>query len=122
MINRVIRDDPSKGDMHNCQAITPRLLWQSMKDYELWPLYALGLTWIIPITPPQQYLTLILRGISFDTFSTNLLIIPSVVLSTCTLLALTYSAEIVGELTFMAMISQIWVLLFLVILYAKDVT
>ena len=71
---------------------------------------------------PQQYLTLILRGISFDTFSTNLLIIPSVVLSTCTLLALTYSAEIVGELTFMAMISQIWVLLFLVILYAKDVT
>lgn len=36
MVNRVIREDPSKGGMHNRQAISPSLLWQSLKDFDLW--------------------------------------------------------------------------------------
>lgn len=122
MINRIIRDDPSKGDMHNRQPITPKLLWQSLKDYDLWPLYAIGLTFQIPMTPPTQYLTLTLRGIGFDTFHTNLLVIPSTVLHMCTLMALTYAAEIVGELTFVSMIAQIWALPFVVYIYVNDIT
>ncbi|KAK3318059.1 major facilitator superfamily domain-containing protein [Apodospora peruviana] len=120
IVNRVIREDPSKSGMHNRQPITPRLLWQSLKDYDLWPLYILGLVFQIPMTPPAQYLTLSLRGLGFDVFTTNLLTIPYTVLHMITMLAVTYAAEIFGELTFISLTGQIWALPFLIYLNAVD--
>ena len=122
MINRVIREDPTKSYMHNREPITPKLLWKSMCDYDLWPLYILGLMFQIPMGPPNQYLTLTLRGLGFDTFHTNLLVVPSVVFHMFTMMALTYVAEIWKELTFTAAIPQIWALPFLIFIYVKDIT
>ena len=68
-VNRVLRDDPSKGDMHNRQGITPRALLRSLQDYNLWPLYAIGLVAFIPQGPPSRYITLILKNVGFSTVS-----------------------------------------------------
>jgi hypothetical protein len=35
MVNRILRDDPSKSDMHNRQGITLDLMWKAMKDYDM---------------------------------------------------------------------------------------
>ena len=43
MVNRLLRDDPSKGDMNNRQAVGPIRLLKACKDWELWPLYIIGL-------------------------------------------------------------------------------
>lgn len=51
MVNRVLRDDPSKGDMHNRQALSFGMFWECICDYHLWPIYLLGLTWLLPSIP-----------------------------------------------------------------------
>ncbi|PNP81035.1 hypothetical protein FNYG_05502 [Fusarium nygamai] len=121
MVNRVIRDDPSKGDMHNRQPITPKLLWASLKDYDLWPIYAIGLTFLIPATPPAQYFTLTLRGLGFNVLVTNLLTIPHTVLSIGGLLLVSYLAKW-NERSLLGLAVQIWKLPFMIYLYVVDMS
>lgn len=120
MVNRVIREDPSKSGMHNREPITLSLLWQSLKDFDLWPLYLLGLNFETPMTTPQQYLTLILRGFGFSTLTTNLLVVPSQVGHIITMLLFAYLAEVVGQLWLFGLLAQLWLLPMLAIIYVYD--
>ncbi|KAL3432155.1 major facilitator superfamily domain-containing protein [Aspergillus tetrazonus] len=116
MVNRVIRDDPSKGSMHNRQAVTPRLLWDSLKDYHMWPIYILGFVWMIPYTPEANYLTLQLRSQGFTTFQTNLLTIPAAVVSITTMITTTWLAERTNQRLLFGAAIEVWYLVLLIAL------
>jgi len=122
MVNRIIREDPRKSSMHNREPLTPVLLWQSLKDFDLWPIYILGLCFQTPMSAPSNYLTLSLRGLGFDTFNTNLLVIPTKIFHIINMLLLTYVAEVFGELTLISLLGQLWALPFLIFLNIVDLT
>lgn len=116
VVNRVLRDDPSKGDMHNRQAITPKLLWYSLCDYDLWPLYFIGLVAYIPVGTPSAYLTLTLRALGFSSFNTNLLTIPSNFIHIILLLLITWLTEYFNERALICCIQAIWLIVCLGVL------
>ena len=39
MVNRMLRDDPSKGDLNNRTGVSPRGLLRTLSEYDMWPLY-----------------------------------------------------------------------------------
>lgn len=45
-LGRVLRDDPSKSDMHNRQGLTIKNILTIITDWRLWPIYLLGLTFL----------------------------------------------------------------------------
>jgi hypothetical protein len=118
LVNRLLRDDPSKGDMNNRQAVGPRLFWAAVKDWEQWPLYLIGLTAYIPPAPPQNYLSYILRKLGFSVFHANLLTIPSQFLMAVQLLIVTWLSERSRERAIISSLSNIWIFPWLVALVA----
>jgi len=60
------------------------------------------------LTYHLQYITLVLKGVGFDTFETNLLTIPAYVIFIIGLLSLTWLSEKINERFLVASISQIW--------------
>ncbi|KAJ5703162.1 hypothetical protein N7488_010710 [Penicillium malachiteum] len=116
IVNRVLRDDPSKGSMHNRQAVTPKLLWQSLQDYHMWPIYAIGLIWQIPFTPATNYLTLQLKEVGFATFHVNLLTIPAAIVSIITITGTIWLAERTNQRFFLGAAVEAWSYILLIVL------
>ncbi|KAH8901697.1 major facilitator superfamily transporter [Thozetella sp. PMI_491] len=110
IVNSVIRDDPHKGGMFNRQGLSLKQIWECTKDYDMWPLYALGLLFGIPKYPVGQYLTLSFRGLGFNVIQTNLLSIPNVVGSSITMLLITAISELVNNRSFVSMAEDAWLL------------
>ena len=113
--NKVLRDDPSKSGMHNRQAITPKMLWESLLDYDLWPIYAIAMLYEIPASPPKAYVTLSLQHLGFDAFQITLLNIPITLLTAINLMWITALTERVGQIAIMGVLTQLWVLPLLII-------
>lgn len=135
MVNRILRDDPSKvmnsatrlaslhpgfcpfpdislwqGGMHNRQGLSASLLWDALTDYDLWPIYILGLTWSIPAVPISAYITLNLKALGFDTFETNLLTVPAYVLYLIQLIFWTWVSERINSRFWVVLVAQAWFL------------
>lgn len=100
VVNRVLRDDPSKGDMNNRQSLSLKQVWKSICDYDLWPIYFIGIIAYIPIGTIQPYMTLTLRSLGFSVFNVNLLLIPQAVAHIVLLILVTWFSERVNERSF----------------------
>lgn len=96
--------------------------WYCLTDYHMWPIYLLGLSWLMPAYPMTQYLTLVLRDAGYGTFETNLLTVPAYVLFICNLLFWCWLTEKLNERFLLASISQFWVLPLLIALETLPTT
>lgn len=110
MVNRILRDDPSKGGMHNRQGLDLKMLWKCLRDYDMWPIYLIGLTFQLIVQPLSSYLTLLLKSDGFTTFQSNLLTIPAYVLFIVNLLFWTWVSRAAKQKFLVCTISQWWAL------------
>ena len=122
MVNRILRDDPSKGSSHNREALTVSMVWQCIADYHMWPIYLLGLSWEIPKIPVGQYITLNLRNAGFDTFQVTLLTVPAYVLWILNLIFWTQMSERLNERFLLSTASQFWMIPILIALVCLPTT
>jgi hypothetical protein len=96
--------------MHNRQGLSIREIWTCIKDYDMWPLYVLGLLFGLPKYPVGQYLTLSFRGLGFSVITANLLTIPSAAGSMLTNFLITALSELIDNRAFVAMAEDAWLL------------
>ncbi|GMG51778.1 unnamed protein product [Ambrosiozyma monospora] len=108
VVNKVLRDDPTKGDMHNRQGITPKMLWQGISDYYLWPIYLIGITAYQPTNVLTAYLTLVLKGLGFKTIQVNLMAIPQYAIHIILLLTITWFSEKLNNRLGACLFQPIW--------------
>ena len=108
VVNRILRDDPTKGSMNNRQPIGLKGLYHCLIDYDMWPLYIIGIVAYIGLHTFQQYFTLMNRHLGFSVFDTNLLTIPSTVIHIIFLLLITWLSERVNERSFVCTIMPIY--------------
>ncbi|KAH7039415.1 permease of the major facilitator superfamily [Macrophomina phaseolina] len=88
--------------MHNRQAISLPMLWRSLKDYNLWPVYVISMLFKIPSAPPKAYLN-------------NTGGIPITVYAALNMLLITWLTERVGQIAVLGLLAQVWILPLLII-------
>lgn len=93
LVNKILRDDPQKGDMHNREPVGPKELLKTLADYDLLPIYLVRLLIDIGTSPVSNYLQLTLRKMGFSTFKTNALTIPYNIGTVITMFAVNYVAK-----------------------------
>ena len=118
IVNRAIRDDPSKSDMHNRQGVNWQAFKKSLMDYDIWPMYLIGLVFFLPVYPIANYLTIQLRKFGFSVTATNALSIPPPALGLLFLLLITLISERVKYRILVASSIAVWNAIFLFILFS----
>ncbi|KAJ1028743.1 hypothetical protein NDA16_001908 [Ustilago loliicola] len=117
LVNRVLRDDPTKGDMNNREGVSVKGLWAAIREKDLWPVYLLSLVVFQSYNPPQTYLSLILKQLKFGTLQSNLLAIPSQFFFALNTIPYAWLSAKLNERGILASLSNFWTLAFFIPLY-----
>lgn len=108
LVNKVLREDPTKGDMNNRQPVGLKELFVAFFDIDMLPIYIVRVFGDINSSPVTTYLSLTLRQLGFSTFKTNMLSIPLNVIGIASMLVITYLSEIVNMRSLLIMITPVW--------------
>ncbi|WRT70423.1 uncharacterized protein IL334_007421 [Kwoniella shivajii] len=110
VVNRALRDDPTKSSMHNRQALPVKTIFRCMGDYQMYPLYLIGILFGIGGYPVSQYFQLSMKGLGFTTLQANLLSIPNIVWSIINIVGITVLSEVVNSRALVCMAEDLWML------------
>lgn len=116
LVNKVLRDDPSKGDLHNRKAVSLKELVKGALDYDLLFIYLCRFLLDIGSNPVSNYLQLVLRSMGYSTTATNALTIPYNVIMVITMLLTTYYSEVLKTRALMLATIPVWIAIHLLIL------
>lgn len=105
--------------MHNREPITLPKLWASLKDYDLWPIYVIGILFEIPMSPPKVYLTLSLKKLGFSKFNITLMQIPPTLFTAVNMLWATSLTERFHQIIIIGLLMQVWILPLVIIEYTS---
>ncbi|KAG7666025.1 uncharacterized protein J8A68_000455 [[Candida] subhashii] len=108
VVNRILRDDPTKGSMHNRQGLTPKMIRRSLLDYHLWPIFAIGIIAFIGQSTFGSYFGLLNRQLGFSVFDTNLLTIPPAIIHIIFLLSITWLSERINERSWVCVLAPLY--------------
>ncbi|KAH3670369.1 hypothetical protein OGAPHI_000884 [Ogataea philodendri] len=115
--NRLLRDDPSKSDMHNREAITFKQFLKSLADFDLWPLMIVSFMFEIPQNPIKAYLNINLKALGFGRDSIIYLNIPIEVMTSIMIVLITLLSEVLDERSLVCSLQQIWILIVVIVEY-----
>ena len=118
LVNRVLRDDPLKGDMNNREAVDFKNTVKTLTEYDLWPIFIQGIFAFIPFQPVTNYISLILRGMGYSTFMSNILVIPGQFWFLVNLPLVVYISRKVNEKSICAGLSNIFIIPFVIAIVA----
>ncbi|KAL9934942.1 hypothetical protein V8E36_006018 [Tilletia maclaganii] len=110
VVNRVLRDDPGKHEMHNRKGLSLRHFKESVTNWRFYPLYLIGIVFGIPQSPPQTYLTLSLRSFGFSRIVTQTLSSVQYWIAIPLGLAVVLLSDVLKERAIVALIQDLWIL------------
>ena len=116
IVNKILRDTPNKGDLNNRDGINWTNFKKAITDYDLWPIYIIGLIIYIPYQPSQNFISLILKQLGFSTFESNALTIPYQVLFAIGCIVISWLSRRLNEHGLVSTIANIWTLPLLIAL------
>ncbi|KAF2150987.1 MFS general substrate transporter [Myriangium duriaei CBS 260.36] len=97
MVNHVLRDDPTKGQVATATMPTYRDVLKTWSDKKLWIFYLVGMLGVMSYLPVKQYLSLTLRRLGFTTFQSNMLAVPCAVLQMIMVITVSWSSQKFNE-------------------------